>query len=573
MSSFYQDASLVMIPSGYKTGKVYSAVPTDGTGDLVFTRSNDTATRVGPNGLIEKVRTNQVRNSTMVGASAPSTLPTNWVLQSAGLTFTVIGTGTEDGYTYLEVNATGTASSSNARIGFDSSTQILGATGQYWTNSFYFKKVSETAAPDSYAMAIFENTAAGSLVLANVGSLPATTSLARYSYTVLTSGGATVARVQPFVRFNLTLGNSYNFTFRISATQMETGDIATDYIPTTTTAVSVGPVANVPRLDYLNSTCPKLLLEPQRTNLALYSEQFNNAAWVATSTTVTANTTISPDGYQNADTMIIADSNSRIVQVSSLGAGTYTISAYVKVLSTTTAGTMRFAPVVDGSNANSFFTPTTEWARYTQTFTAATGVTAIALRGSATGFVGNVAVYGFQIEVGSYATSYIPTLAASVTRGDDAASKTGISSLIGQTQGTLFAELTANRTGIAQNFEIGDGTANNRVDVRLTALNLFQLVIVQGGVVVYNQTSTTTFAQGQSIKIAAAYKSGVVTELFVNGVSVASATAGAISGSLNSLYFLTNAGGGLDAINSPVSQLLIFKTRLSNNALASLTTL
>ncbi len=61
--SFYSDASLVMIPSGYKTSKVYSAVPTDGSGDLSFSRSNDTATRVGPDGLIEKVRTNLVLQS------------------------------------------------------------------------------------------------------------------------------------------------------------------------------------------------------------------------------------------------------------------------------------------------------------------------------------------------------------------------------------------------------------------------------------------------------------------------------------------------------------------------------
>jgi hypothetical protein len=58
--SFYSDASLVLIPSGIKTSKIYSQKPTDGTGDLTFTRSNDTATRVGPDGLIEKVRTNLV---------------------------------------------------------------------------------------------------------------------------------------------------------------------------------------------------------------------------------------------------------------------------------------------------------------------------------------------------------------------------------------------------------------------------------------------------------------------------------------------------------------------------------
>jgi hypothetical protein len=56
--SYFDDASLVMIPSGYKASKVYSVKPTDGTGDLTFTRSNDTASRVASNGLIEKVRTN-----------------------------------------------------------------------------------------------------------------------------------------------------------------------------------------------------------------------------------------------------------------------------------------------------------------------------------------------------------------------------------------------------------------------------------------------------------------------------------------------------------------------------------
>jgi hypothetical protein len=56
--SFYTDASLVLIPSGIKDQKVYCAKPVDGSGDLTFTRSNDTATRVNSSGLIEKVRTN-----------------------------------------------------------------------------------------------------------------------------------------------------------------------------------------------------------------------------------------------------------------------------------------------------------------------------------------------------------------------------------------------------------------------------------------------------------------------------------------------------------------------------------
>jgi len=68
--SFFDDASLVMIPSGYKDQKVYSVKPIDGTGDLTFTRSNDTASRVNSSGLIEKVRQNQYYKSTAFTTSS-----------------------------------------------------------------------------------------------------------------------------------------------------------------------------------------------------------------------------------------------------------------------------------------------------------------------------------------------------------------------------------------------------------------------------------------------------------------------------------------------------------------------
>jgi hypothetical protein len=52
--------SLALIPSGYKASKVYSVLPTDGTGDFTFTRSGN-ATRVNSEGLIELVSTNVPR--------------------------------------------------------------------------------------------------------------------------------------------------------------------------------------------------------------------------------------------------------------------------------------------------------------------------------------------------------------------------------------------------------------------------------------------------------------------------------------------------------------------------------
>ena len=62
--SLYKDASLVMIPSAVKDGKLYSIRPTDGSGDFTFSRgSNLAATRVDVNGLIEKGRENLLLQS------------------------------------------------------------------------------------------------------------------------------------------------------------------------------------------------------------------------------------------------------------------------------------------------------------------------------------------------------------------------------------------------------------------------------------------------------------------------------------------------------------------------------
>jgi hypothetical protein len=115
--------------------------------------------------------------------------------------------------------------------------------------------------------------------------------------------------------------------------QVETGDIATDYIPTTTTAVSVGPVANLPRIDYTGGGCGKLLLEPQRTNLVTYSENFNNAAWTKSNASVTANAATSPDGYTNADKIVentATSGHSTFQSISATSGATYTISAFGK---------------------------------------------------------------------------------------------------------------------------------------------------------------------------------------------------------------------------------------------------
>jgi hypothetical protein len=90
----------------------------------------------------------------------------------------------------------------------------------------------------------------------------------------------------------------------------------------------------VPRLDYSQGSCPSLLLEPQRTNLVLYSEEFDNASWEKTNTTITANSTTSPDGNTTADKIVETTANGEhnVRQDSGLSvlSTTYTFSIYAK---------------------------------------------------------------------------------------------------------------------------------------------------------------------------------------------------------------------------------------------------
>ena len=94
--------------------------------------------------------------------------------------------------------------------------------------------------------------------------------------------------------------------------------------------------ANTPRINYpINGGCPVILLEPQRTNLLTYSEDFNGAIWNNFRSSDSYGTTISPDGSVNA-TSLIEDSTASATHVirgnvaKSAVSLKYTVSIYVK---------------------------------------------------------------------------------------------------------------------------------------------------------------------------------------------------------------------------------------------------
>lgn len=202
-------------------------------------RNADGTLSTCPRLLLEPQRTNSIRNSSMVGAVAgsPGTLPTNWgISAAAGLTQTVVGTGTENGLPYIDLRLSGTATSTAYVYRLETTTSISAANGQTWTYAIYAKSISGTIADPR--LVIFERTSAGGSVIDGNQAYTPTSVLQRFAFTRTLSGGATVAAVMPGLYFFLTIGQSYDFTIRIAAPQMELGTYATTWVPTTTTAVT-----------------------------------------------------------------------------------------------------------------------------------------------------------------------------------------------------------------------------------------------------------------------------------------------------------------------------------------------
>jgi len=392
------------------------------------------------------------------------------------------------------------------------------------------------------------------------------------------------------------------------------GDLSVTRATTATRVNSAGLIesvaVNVPRLDYTDSTCPSILVEPQRTNLFLRSQEFDNSSWTKSNTTVNANQTTSPDGTTTADKLndiIIGSSNDYLLNVQSAlsyTSGTpYTVSFYAKNIDrryiyirfvTNAFGTNKYAyfdlqngvisKLDTGATAN-ITSVGNGWFRCTATYTAT--VTTSTIYGvyiglSADGLnnfyvnasVKSVYIWGAQLEAGSYATSYIPTTSASVTRNADVISKTGISSLIGQTEGTLYTEVKVNKligTASRYIFHVSDGTANNRIYIAFSGAssNILRARIFNGGTLQCSIDSSTITNTG-TYKLALAYKNNDIV-FYINGVQIGTDTSATIP--TCSRVDIGQNYAGASQFSDNVSLSTLFKTRLTNNELAELTTI
>jgi len=349
--------------------------------------------------------------------------------------------------------------------------------------------------------------------------------------------------------------------------------------------------SGVPRLDYTNSSCPKILLEPQRSNIAIQSNSIGTLPWILADVTVTTNGAVSPDGTQDADILTEGTGNAQHRAYQTLvapSASVYTLSVYIKNVS----GTRR--AYIDGGPWGCYFNFSTQaiqtfgtgtasaqsvgngWYRLVMTGTASYTPSQIfvGLASTSETYTGDgtsaIAFWNVQFEAGAYATSAIKTTSAAVTRVADAASKTGISSLIGQTEGTLFSEVSipTNADG-SRTIAIQGGSDRIGISVDGSAVGLF--IVTSAGVVYNNAAAITWLATN---KIAAAYKNGS-TVVYVNGTAVlTTSNTFTLGGAMANVYlgqYEFSPGSGMNGQRQ--AQALLFKTRLTNAQLAELTTL
>ena len=252
---------------------------------------------------------------------------------------------------------------------------------------------------------------------------------------------------------------------------------------------------DVPRLDYGISDCPALLLEPSRTNLLPYSEEFTRSNWGKVNTTITPFYSISPDGSATASLLQRTSSSANYMsegitkpsaaptQVTGTwfvkkGVGDYfatriqgayparvdliyqhSTKSIISVVATTF--TIIDSSVVEVANGfvRISLSVLTDSAS-SMSFSCSPNSDASQIDGSGSSADSNVIIWGAQLEVGSYATSYIPTLTgSSQTRQAETANGAGNASTINSSEGVLMLEAsglsssdtTQRRLGVTKN--------------------------------------------------------------------------------------------------------------------------
>lgn len=263
--------------------------------------------------------------------------------------------------------------------------------------------------------------------------------------------------------------------------------------------------ANTPRIDWSTGR-PELLLEKESTNLLIYSSQYNISQWTKNDLSIIDNAGISPLGTMSASKIIptvVSSSQHRLYNphVSTVGASQvcsiYAKAAGYNYLTIQETNDTPTNVVFDLQNGTSSGSGThgiihigNGWYRCYVVFTVTDTTSVVmqlkvfsALNQSA--FSGDgisgILIWNAQSEIGLYPTSPIETTSSTVTRSAESIYKTGISSLLSDSEGTILYDGSIFNTETSfVRLSISDGTSNNLVSLGSNSGSFVGVSVVDG---------------------------------------------------------------------------------------------
>jgi len=367
--------------------------------------------------------------------------------------------------------------------------------------------------------------------------------------------------------------------------QLEAGSFPTSYIPTTSATVTrSADVASITGANFGTT----------RTNLLLRSEEFDNASWTKTASSVSANQATAPNGSTTAD-KFSEDTNSAFHQISqfftSSTSTSYTFSIYAKAAGRNLLILAFNGTAITGGQVYCYFNLSTGTVA-TNVGTTAPAITAVgngwyrcsiqtttlSSAGTAAAFLttsqdsGNTLyvgdgtsgyfLWGSQVETGTSATAYIPTTTAAVSVFE--------SSWYRQDEGTACIDAaTADPSSVAPvAASFNDGTSQNRIQIGRTNSSG---VANRSFVVTSNATQASIAVGTTSTNQRGQISLGLKTDS-VNGAAngaLATEDTSVTLPTVNRLQVGDGAGGAL--LNGTIRRLTYWPTRLSNETLQTIT--
>ena len=342
-------------------------------------------------------------------------------------------------------------------------------------------------------------------------------------------------------------------------------------------------LSNTPRLNWLNSNCPSLLLEPQRTNLQVYSEEFDNVAWIKSRTTITANDTISPNGELTADKITGDGTGTSYVydEISLTNGNTYTISIFVKPIINISSfainvfggvGTAPFDLInkTIGTLTGDFTSAKIEdygngWLRCSavMTLSSSTGVKNIGY--GLFDFNGDqFYLWGAQVEEGDYPTSYIKTEDGIATRNQDFCTDGGDADLFNITEGSFFVDVLPYNAGLVSTISLSNNSTSQRILIQFQS-NGTQVRLFSSGSV--DNYQTITFNQRN--KILVTFKLNEY-KFYINGALVSTDTSATVPTGLDRVNF-SNSTANSDFFQGEVNDTRVYDRVLTEAEAIKLT--